>query len=110
MTQKEKIKNFLKPTRAKIVLTVLIFIGTIYFVNKFSISSKFILYFLFPEVFFNFFYDYLEIGLDIPSEMDLWLYLVPLSILVRIAYYYLLLCGVFFVYKKIKRRKNEISS
>lgn len=128
MIKKETIKNFLKPTKIKIGLMVLIFIGTLFLVaDKFplaqeletlSLSKKVFYFFSIPDLYlqqiclykiYNIcFHKIFALSLFGPSsdpediEIVSWLFfLFPL----RIIYYYLLSCAIVSI-SKIKREKK----
>ncbi len=108
---KETIKNFLKPTKAKIALTVLVFIGTIWFINQFPftenfstlhISKKVFYCILVPDIYLseNIIFPILETKIN-TDPFDIWfpywfLFLFPIRIICE----YLLSCVVCMVLQK----------
>jgi len=118
MTKKETIKNFLKPTKAKILLMILIFVisiflsHTIFFppnnegFNSFSLSKKVFYCFSVPGVCSLYSaLDLLDISYDSEEAEDISSALFLFIFSLEIIYYYVISCIILFV-SKIKREKK----
>ncbi|MGB2762266.1 MAG: hypothetical protein WBC21_01850 [Minisyncoccales bacterium] len=108
MTKKEIIKNFLRPTRIKIIIIGLMFLGgyslpgliaLIGYSHTIFFKGLLFLFWLPDTILYSFI-----LGLDSPIIYALYFYT---SVLLRIIYYYLFACLIIAVIKKIRRNKKE---
>lgn len=121
MITKENLKEFFKPTKLNITITIVFIIGLVFLSN--IMPSFFNISFLFPS--FSLFCSPIQNYLDqsylnsIPIEIqngvpvkellsvnDSWIPILFFCILpIRIIYYYLIICLIIFIVKKIREKK-----